>query len=127
MYKYYNPSPIKANVGDCVVRALCAVLDQDWDTTYTQLALEGFMLKDMPDANKVWASYLERKGFKRYFLDDTCPFHYTIEDFAEDHSNGKFVIGTGDHAVAVINGEIWDTWKSGEKIPLYFFAERTKY
>jgi hypothetical protein len=31
------------------------------------------------------------------------------------------VIGTGTHVVAVIGGDYYDTWDSGEKVVLYYF------
>ena len=31
MYKYFNPNPKNNNANDCVIRALCKVLDKSWD------------------------------------------------------------------------------------------------
>ncbi len=33
MFVYFNPNPDKRLVGDCVIRAICKLTDQDWDTT----------------------------------------------------------------------------------------------
>lgn len=32
MFIFHNPNPDKTLVGDCVVRALCKVLNEDWET-----------------------------------------------------------------------------------------------
>jgi hypothetical protein len=47
-----------------------------------------------------------------------------VADFASDHPAGVYVLGPREHAVAVINGEYWDSWDSGETVPLYCFERR---
>lgn len=120
---YYNPNPTGAKVGDCVIRAISAVTKQDWDTTYTGLTFQGFALKDMPSSNYVWGEYLRSKGFVREAIPNTCPVCYTVEQFADDHPDGVFILGTGSHAVAVINGNIFDSWDSRSEVPVYLYKE----
>lgn len=122
---YYNPNPRGAKTGDCVVRAISAATKQDWDKTYTGLTFQGFVLKDMPSNNYVWAEYLKSKGFVRKSIPNTCPVCYTIDDFANDHPEGAYVVGTGTHAVAVIDGNTYDIWDSrGEVATVYFEEEK---
>lgn len=123
MYVFFNPSPTNSKVGDCVIRSICAVTGDDWDTVYLKLCVEGFIFKDMPSSNAVWGSYLANKGFNRWIIPNTCPNCYTVADFAKDHQNGKFILGTGTHAVAVIDGAVWDSWDSQNEIPLYYWSK----
>lgn len=118
---YYNPNPDGNRVGDCVIRAMAAATGQDWDTTFTGNALQAFIIKDMPSSNAVWRAYLRSRGFKRAIIPDTCPDCYTVNDFADDHPKGAFVLGTGSHAVAVVDGMVLDTWDSRNEIPIYYF------
>lgn len=120
-WRYYNPNPDGKRVGDCVIRAICAVTGQDWDETYTAVALQGYILKDMPSANHVWRAYLKSRGFKRAIIPDTCPDCYTVNDFADERPEGAYVLGTGNHAVAVVSGEVWDSWDSRGEIPIMFY------
>ena len=64
-YQYFNPNPLKKNVGDCVVRALA---------------------------------------------------------MAFDHPKGIYVVATGSHVVAVVNGDYYDSWDSGDEIVAYYFG-----
>jgi hypothetical protein len=64
-YIEYNSNPSGKRVGDCVVRAISKILDYDWERTYTELALQGFMMHDMPSSNSVWGAYLKNKGYRR--------------------------------------------------------------
>lgn len=75
----------------------------------------------MPSSNNVWGTYLTEKGFRRFSIPNTCPNCYTIKDFCRDNSIGTYIIGTGSHAVAVIDGDYYDTWDSGDEVPIYFF------
>ena len=122
-FVYFNPNPNGAKTGDCVVRAIAAATGQDWDSTYTGLTFMGFVLKDLPSANHIWSEYLISRGFKRHVIPNTCPACYTVSDFANDHQRGTYVLGTGTHCVAVIDGKIYDSWDSRNEVPIYYFSE----
>lgn len=121
-YAYYNPNPRGKAVGDCTVRALSMALGQDWESTYAGLALQGFLLGDLPNADSVWGPYLRSKGFVRRMLPDSCPECYTVADFTADHPRGTYVLSMpGRHVVAVVAGKYWDSWDSGGEVPAYFW------
>lgn len=122
---YYNPNPANNLVGDCVIRALTLALNADWDKAYTDVAAQGFQMKDMPSANETWGNLLRKRGFKRYIIPNECPDCYTVEDFCKDHPYGLFVLATGTHVVTCINGDYYDTWDSGKKIPIYYFMKES--
>lgn len=118
-----NPNPNGKNVGDCTVRAISLATEQPWEKVYLDLCLQGYILGDMPSSNDVWSTYLTERGWKYHRLQDTCPFCYTIQDFAIEHNEGIFIVGTGSHVVCVKEGDWMDAWNSGEKIPLFFFVK----
>ena len=118
---YYNPNPERKLVGDCVIRAISKVTNQTWEDTYTGIMFQGFIMHDMPSSNDVWGRYLFEHGFKRYIVPDTCPDCYTVADFAIDHPRGIYILGPHEHAVALIDGNWWDSWDSGLTVPTYYF------
>lgn len=124
MYTPYNPSPIGARVGDCAVRALTKALDTDWDKAYLLLCAKGFKLCDMPNANSCIHAVLADNNFERAIIPNTCPYCYTIQDFSEDNPNGVYVVGTGTHVVAVVDGDIYDSWDSSNEIPMIFWRKK---
>lgn len=121
-WRYFNPNKRGRLTGDCVVRAVCAATGKDWDEVYTGVALTAYARDDMPSSNHVWRFYLRSLGFRRATIPDTCPDCYTVNDFADDHPHGNYILGTGTHAVAVVDGGIvLDTWDSRDEIPLYYY------
>lgn len=120
-YVYYNPNPLKLSVGDCVIRAISCALNQTWKETYLKIITQGFIMYDMPSANRVWGEFLKSQGFKKYQIPDTCPDCYTIRDFCYEHPIGTYILGTGEHVVCVKNGHYFDSWDSGNEIPIYYF------
>ena len=122
MFVHYQPNLDNNRASDCVIRAITKILDIDWDTAYLGVVMTGFVMKDMPSVNSVWEKYLVDKGFKKYPIPDTCPECYTIADFAKDHPTGKYILGTGSHAVAVEDGNYFDNADSGFEIPIYYFT-----
>lgn len=123
MFEYYNPNPNGSDNNDCVIRALTKILDKSWEDVYWELAELGFLMHDMPSVNKVWDEYLRRYGFYRNVIPNMCPTCYTVLDFCRDHPTGKFVLATGSHVVAVVNGDYYDSWNSGNEVPIFYYRK----
>ena len=122
MWIEYLNNPFGLRVGDCVIRAISKALNQSWEKTYIDLCVQGFMMGDLPSSNSIWSAYLKHKGFRRRTIED-CPDCYDVENFCEEHKKGIFVLGTGSHAVTVIDGNYFDAWDSGKETPVYYFEK----
>lgn len=120
---YFNPNPSRKIVGDCVIRAIVRLTGMSWEQTYLEVMRRGFELHDMPSANEVWGSYLRSIGYRRFGIPDTCPDCYTISDFCEDNPHGEFILATGSHVVAVAEGDYYDTWDSGNEVPVFYWRK----
>lgn len=57
MFVDYNPNPVGRRVGDCAVRAVARALNTDWETAYTMLVTNGFLMGDMPTPDISSQSY----------------------------------------------------------------------
>ena len=125
MYVYYNPNPRgRWYAGDCVIRAISKADGQDdWDKIYWDLSHYGNVIGDWGNNNSVWDSYLRDNGYRREILPNTCPYCYTIADFAREHPTGTYIVATGRHAVAVVDGDWWDSWDSGKEMPIYYYTK----
>jgi hypothetical protein len=119
----FNANPAGRQVGDCTIRAISKATEKPWEDTYSEIAVQGLMMRDMPSANAVWGAYLRSQGFKRHIIPNTCPDCYTLNDFCEDHPEGMYIVALQNHVVAVNDGNYFDTWDSGEEMPLYYFSK----
>lgn len=123
MWRRFQPNPFNISTSDCTVRAVCAVTGLDWRTAHRILCELSGELGEMPDRNRSWWAFLRAIGFTLFRLIDTCPDCYTVADFARDHPHGRYILGPHEHAVAVIDGDWWDSWDSGDTVPTYYFEE----
>jgi len=117
-----NPNPLGKQTGDCVVRAIAIATDHSWRETYRELCRIGEKEADMPSSNAIWGLYLKSMGARQFLLPETCPMCITVRAFCERYPEGVYVIGTGSHAVAVIDGDYYDAWDSGDEVPTYFWT-----
>lgn len=123
-FVFYNPNPARNLVGDCVIRAISKLTDRPWEDVYLDVALQGYMMHDMPSSNNVWGTYLHDLGYSRNVIPDSCPDCYTVAEFATDHPVGTFLLAIGTHVVAVKDGNYYDTWDSGNEIPIYYWEKQ---
>ena len=121
-WKFFNPNPVSRNVGDCSIRAVSAALGIDWETAFALVSNNAYQMGDMPSSNAVFGSVLRQHGVKRHIIPNTCPDCYSIGQFAADHPDGVYVVGTGNHVVTVKDGWILDTWDSSNEIPMYYWS-----
>jgi hypothetical protein len=94
-----------------------------WEKVYTALSTEGMYVGEWGNNNSVWDNYLRSRGFKRYICPNECPACYTIADFAMEHPSGTFIAATGRHAVAVVDGNWYDSWDSAGEVPIYYYQK----
>ena len=120
-WKPYQPNPLKLNTGDCVIRAISAVTGWGWYETYDALCERGREAADLPNADRVWWSLLYDLGFEKYDVPTACPNCITVREFANANPRGVYVVGPKEHAVAVIHGDWWDSWNSGDTVATYYF------
>lgn len=123
MYIYYNANPCKQIVGDCVIRAISKVADMSWEDVYINLAEEGLEQCDIINSNAVWDRFLRDIGFRKRVLPNTCPACYTVKMFCHEHPEGEYVLATGSHAIAAIDGDYYDIFDSGNETVAYFYEK----
>lgn len=121
MWIKFSNNPCNKSTGDCTVRALSKAFDTDWYEAYDLLYLKGRRMCDMPSNNAVWGAVLKDYGFKRHVVPTDCSECYTIRDFCLDNPRGEIILATGDHVVAVQDGNYYDSWDSGNEIPIFYF------
>lgn len=123
-WQMFSNNPTGRNVGDCAVRAVSIALDTDWETAYALIAMNGYLMGDMPSSNSVWGAVLRQNGFYRHAVPNSCPDCYSVADFADDHPEGVYVVGTGNHVCTIKDGIVMDSWDSRKEVPVYYWSRK---
>lgn len=118
MYIHFNANPVAQRGEDCTVRAIAKVTDKTWVESFLNICLYALVSFDMPSANHVWGSYLYDMGYRRHMVNE---MNSTVKDFARTHPQGRYILALRGHIVAVIDGDYYDTWDSGDEIPVYYW------
>lgn len=121
MWIYANPNPEQKDVPDCVIRAISIALNKPWEEVFIELSTMAYFCHSIISHNYVWGKYLYWLGFIPFMIPNICPECITIKIFSEIFDKGTYIIGTGSHAVAVIDGNYYDTWDSGDEQPSFFW------
>ncbi len=100
-WKYENPNPNGNRVDDCVIRAICLATGADWRDVHVELAALSYAMGDVQIGNSVWRAYMLKHGWLMAAVPNTCPACYTAGDFADDHPEGTYLLGSGHHAICV--------------------------
>lgn len=120
LWKPYNPNPHRKRNGDCTARAICKATGKTWDQVYVALCAYGFSEKDYPSANIIWGQYLYDLGFRQHLIERY--WAHTVEDFCRDNPTGTYILAIDGHVVCVEDGFYWDSWDSGQEIPIYYWT-----
>jgi len=122
VYVAYNPNPNFLDTGDCVIRAISKLMGYDWDRAFIELSIQAYLLKRPLEDNVTWGEYLRNNGYKKEILPD-CPGCFSVRDFCAQYNVGSYAVATGSHVVAVIDGDYYDSWDSGDEILVYLWRK----
>lgn len=119
MFVSTNPNPCRTLVGDCVIRAVSIAEGKKWAEVYIDICAVGLQMCDMPSSNSVWRQYLLNKGYVEHLIDGDI----RVREFADNNKKGVYILGTGSHVVAVVDGNYCDTWDSGDEPVVVYYKK----
>ena len=118
MFINYNANPSGKATGDCVIRAISTITGLPWRTVHWDLAQLSNESYQMMDDNVVWHEYLYDLGFDVKTISWPCA---RVKDFCRCFPRGRYILGTGKHVIAVIDGDYYDTWDSGNELAVFYW------
>lgn len=127
----YNANDRGSRVGDCVKRSLSLAFDIPYNEVQKELNAitrdvngTGRKIYDYHDAI-VFSKFIHHRGKKFEKASVIDEYNTPLKIFAEDYPEGTYLILTGDpknasgpqnHMVAVIDGDIYDSWDSTNQL-----------
>ena len=127
-FHWHNANPKGRLTGDCVIRALCTAMEKPYIEVLTRLYENSIETGYSIASKENFDSYLKAQGWvkhkqpKKYdntkyrgyeFCKELLRYDSEI-DSGEDMHHIIADIG-GHHIVAIISGQVWDTWNSTTK------------
>lgn len=122
--KRYNANTRDSYVGDCVKRSLTIAYGLDYDEVSKELnRIKRDKGVSAYNISPVYNEFLKRRNavFRAYPEKGV-----TVSNFADEHSSGTYLLLTGspslaargvsNHMVAIIDGDIWDSWDSSNEV-----------
>lgn len=111
-FVYTNINPFGAQTDDCVTRAISLVSGYDYFDIQEKLYLVSRLFEcDRLDVC-CYQNLLERVfGYEPVYC-----HNMTIEEFADEHPLGIFLIRIPNHLTVIIDGKQYDTFYSGEEV-----------
>lgn len=109
---YLNVSPQGEHKNDCVTRAITLASGLPYSTVRKKLFHTSRLLGCM---KLCWSCYsfllTNVLGYRQVNCDDM-----TVEEFADTHQNGTYLIRIDQHLTTVVNGNLMDTFYCGDKM-----------
>lgn len=125
-FHFYNANPKNRFTTDCVIRAICTATEIPYNTVVMEMAELQCKTGYDADEGKLINMYLQSKGWIRHGQprkwDNT---KYTGKEFCKELMRYDSEIDSGEvdmhhiianigghHIVAIISGQVFDTWNS---------------
>lgn len=102
---------------DCSVCAVMKALDFDWGTAYAALCEAGRQLRRMPNETQSIDRVLSN-GWKFSWYGVNCragEVKPTVAELAARYPDRTMVASTNEHVVAIVDGDWYDKWDSGDR------------
>lgn len=116
-YKYFQPNDKdkKDDQSDCVIRALCKVMNKTWLEVFDELLPIARELQCMPNSKPCYETFLLNHGFVYQEISNKKGIKLpTVDSFTKDHKDGVYVLRLAHHIIASVDCYYYDAWDSGD-------------
>lgn len=116
MFKYLNRNPYRANIDDCVIRAISLALDIDYMQVFDDLCKIADEIDSDVDRSDVFIKYLKSKNWGYY----EPKFDMTVKKMT-DLSDDPAILVVNGHMTFIKDGNTYDTWNCNRYKVKYLF------
>ena len=123
-FHFHNENPWKRVTGDCTFRALATAMEKPWKEVVMEMAemscRTGYAINDKKGIERYlkeqgWVKHKQprKQDWKKYTGVEFCELLQSNECDLPVSKRARYIahIG-GHHIVAIVNGQVWDTWDS---------------
>ena len=117
-FENYNANPYKKKTGDCVIRAVCVALKEDWEDTYKGMFDIALKTGYAVSCKENYKEYLKEKGYEMKKMPKKVNGkRYSVKEFVEELANPKknYVLNLANHLTCIEKGTLVDIWNCSNK------------
>lgn len=117
-FENYNANPFKKKTGDCVIRAVCVALKEDWEDTYKGMFEVAMKTGYAVSCKENYIEYLKQKGYEMKKMPKKLSGkRYTVKEFIEELASPKknYIVNLANHLTCVEKGTLIDIWDCSKK------------
>lgn len=113
-FSYYNANPRNKRVGDCVIRALATLPDQNWMKVFEELCSIARKKCCAPTNDEAWDKWLADHGYVRYPMPRKMNRklyklgEFVQSDYVEDHE--AVIVSVSGHLTCIRDRKVHDIW-----------------
>lgn len=119
-FKEYNANTKNMHKGDCTVRAMSLAYGIEYADVYKELKhIQQLKGRHVYNNQMNVLDFIDKHGGTKLSLDSEV----SVREFSSQHSQGTYLVltrsvkmGPMDHIIAIIDGNIYDTWDSSDQI-----------
>lgn len=111
-FEYFQPNIHRD--GDCVIRALCKATGWSWKKAYCFAFVATIQEQFMPNYREGEKVFYNKLGWK-WHSHNTRKKRPSVQEFAQTHPKGTYVLLLSGHHVCVQDGAYYDSWDSGKR------------
>lgn len=128
-FRIVNPNPCWADKrgyvwdkADCSIRALANAISCSWLESFDFLVAKARRDYNVPN---------DGAGFRKWVIENGAKWNYcraekgktrlTVQQFAEAHPQGRYVIAIASHFTACVDGVVLDAWNPAEKAVVGYY------
>ena len=117
VFQYFNANPLDENTNDCVVRAISAASDKEWEDVLMELTVCGIKHCMMPDDPELYPKYLKDNGWKKHKQPKKPDGKkYRAYEWAPTFKGTAVAHVGSNHMAMISHGKVWDTWDSTDGV-----------
>lgn len=107
---------------DCVVRAFSIVTGYSWLESFDILAEHARRTYNMVNDPLNYCEVFRERGYTEYTEKAVKgQKRLTVEQFAQQHPTGRYMVKVAHHLTAVIDGVIKDAWNTSNEVVYKYF------
>lgn len=111
MFKYLNLNPLDLEEEDCVTRAISLASGYSYAAVQDKL----YYISQLLECERLCVCCYQHLLSDVFKYNKVYCTNMTVEEFAQQHPDGVYLIRMDGHLSTLVNGVVWDIWDCSQE------------